>query len=635
MSYNQEKMREAWKTYISRQVVLDMVRPEIARAWQRCRASGLDPWSADFPKHNKDLLQKKQTENRQLLRMAAPVLEYLMALFNCNISLSDKTGFVYKFVSPFSVYTRTYGTFQREETVGSGNVTIALREKIPVRVDGYEHYRAVAHNYSGVSAPMFRDREFMGLLNMNDPFRLLPDSAMQCCQAAAKAMIGGLAAARQPGFDLWRALAERMDEAVLVLDGRGLIQVANGVWRRVFAGDEPAPLGRSLGDFFSQKEILAASRPEQGRPEGEAVFTGRNGEVFRLTRRYVLALPEEEHAVFVLSPSERRPRVISSPAAEQTNYVGESPAWKKVDEAVRKIASHPTSVLILGDTGTGKEVVARAIHRRSGRPGHFVPVNCGAVPRELLASELFGYEGGAFTGARSAGAAGKMEYAEGGTLFLDEIGEMPPDMQVVLLRVLQEQAVTRLGSHKTRKLNVRVIAATNQDLAQLIAERKFRRDLYYRLGVFEIRLPLLRERVSDIPLLTAYFNDLLAARFHLTPKALPPEIMQLFLRYPWPGNVRELRNAVERLLIMAESTPPSLDFLPAALVDFAAAPPAAAEEGAVSPPRRLTREQVCRALEKHGGNLSHAARELHIARNTLYRKIEQFDIKLKVSARND
>jgi transcriptional regulator with PAS, ATPase and Fis domain len=633
LSYDQEKMLEAWKTYVSQNIVLEAVRPEIARSWRRCRASGLDPWSADFPRHDKELLAKKQAENRELLRAAEPILEFLMALFNCNISLSDKSGFVYKFVSPFSVYTRTYGTFQHETAVGNGNVTIALREKNPARVDGYEHYRAVAHNYSGVSAPLFHGGEFMGLLNMNDPFRLLPDSALRCCQTAAAAAVGCFAAAERPRSTLWHALAEQTPEAVLVLDRRGRIRAANRVWRRAFSG-EADPLGRNLGDYVPDKEDLAALRHgRNGRP-GTPVLAGRTGEAFCLARRCVMPLPEEEHVVLVLTAGGGRPRVMPGPAAERPDYVGESSAWQKVDAAVRKIAARPTGVLILGDTGTGKEVVARAIHRRSGRPGPFVPVNCGAVPRELLASELFGYEGGAFTGARSAGAAGKVEYAEGGTLFLDEIGEMPPDMQVVLLRVLQEQTVTRLGSQKIRKLNVRVIAATNQNLERLIAEKKFRRDLYYRLSVFEIRLPLLRERACDIPLLAAYFNDMLAARFHLTPKPLPPEILRLFARYPWPGNVREMRNAVERLLIMSENAPPSIDFLPAALADFAATAPAA--EGTPLPsPRLLTREQICRALEKHGGNLSHAARELHIARNTLYRKIEQFDIKLKVSVKND
>ncbi|MDR1321394.1 MAG: sigma 54-interacting transcriptional regulator [Gracilibacteraceae bacterium] len=634
MSYNQEKMREAWKTYVSQNIVLKTVRPEIARSWRRCRASGLDPWSAGFPRHDKELLAKKQTENQGLLRAAEPILEFLMALFNCNISLSDRSGFVYKFVSPFSVYTRTYGTFQHEAAVGNGNVTIALREKNPARVDGYEHYRAVAHNYSGVSAPLFQGGDFMGLLNMNDPFRLLPDSALRCCQTAAAAAVGCFAAADQPEFTLWNALAEQTPEAVLVLDRRGRIRAANQVWRRAFSG-ETDPIDRSLGDYVSDKADLAAVRHGRSNRPGTPVFTGRTGEAFCLARRFVMPLPEEEHVVLVLTAGGGRPRVMPGPPPERPDYVGESPAWQKVDAAVQKISARPTGVLILGDTGTGKEVVARAIHRRSGRPGPFVPVNCGAVPRELLASELFGYEGGAFTGARSAGAAGKVEYAEGGTLFLDEIGEMPPDMQVVLLRVLQEQTVTRLGSQKIRKLNVRVIAATNQNLEQLIAEKKFRRDLYYRLSVFEIRLPLLRERASDIPLLAAYFNDMLAARFHLTPKPLPPDILHLFARYPWPGNVREMRNAVERLLIMSENAPPNIDFLPAALADFAAAAAPGLEGAPMPSPRLLTREQICRALEKHGGNLSHAAKELHIARNTLYRKIEHFDIKLKVSVKND
>ena len=181
--------------------------------------------------------------------------------------------------------------------------------------------------------------------------------------------------------------------------------------------------------------------------------------------------------------------------------------------------------MIMGETGTGKEVAARALHRLSGRKGEFVAINCGALPRDLLASELFGYEGGAFTGARSSGAKGKFEYANEGTLFLDEIGDMPIDMQVSLLRVLQEQSVMRIGSNKAIPINVRVVAATNQDLQKLIAEGKFRSDLWYRLSVIEIFLPRLADREGDIPLLAQYFNETLGQSLHIQSHPLSQEVL--------------------------------------------------------------------------------------------------------------
>ena len=179
------------------------------------------------------------------------------------------------------------------------------------------------------------------------------------------------------------------------------------------------------------------------------------------------------------SATGRRSDAAVMPTGDKVDYIGETEEWKKIDRMVQKVAPIKTNVLLLGETGTGKEVVARALHRRSGRTGEFVAINCGALPRDLLATELFGYEGGAFTGARETGAVGKFEFADGGTLFLDEIGEMPVDMQVSLLRVLQEQSVTKLGSNTAKTLDVRVIAATNQNIERLISEKKFRSCLLY------------------------------------------------------------------------------------------------------------------------------------------------------------
>ncbi|MFR3091871.1 MAG: sigma 54-interacting transcriptional regulator [Eggerthella lenta] len=226
------------------------------------------------------------------------------------------------------------------------------------------------------------------------------------------------------------------------------------------------------------------------------------------------------------SATGRRSDAAVMPTGDKVDYIGETEEWKKIDRMVQKVAPIKTNVLLLGETGTGKEVVARALHRRSGRTGEFVAINCGALPRDLLATELFGYEGGAFTGARETGAVGKFEFADGGTLFLDEIGEMPVDMQVSLLRVLQEQSVTKLGSNTAKTLDVRVIAATNQNIERLISEKKFRSDLYYRLSLVEIRLPQLRRRSADIPPLVDYFNRQLSSVLEVPCTPFPAETIE-------------------------------------------------------------------------------------------------------------
>ena len=230
--------------------------------------------------------------------------------------------------------------------------------------------------------------------------------------------------------------------------------------------------------------------------------------------------------------------------------VGSSPALIDVLEMLRIVAPTDSTVLIEGETGTGKELIARAIHARSRRRDRaFVKLNCAAIPASLLESELFGYERGAFTGALTR-KVGRFELADRGTLFLDEIGDMPMELQTKLLRVLQEQEFERLGGLETRKVNVRVVAATNQDLHALVAEKSFRMDLYYRLNVFPISLPPLRDRREDIPLLVAHFTKLFAERMNKEIRKIPSESMLALQRNPWPGNIRELQNVIERATIL-------------------------------------------------------------------------------------
>jgi formate hydrogenlyase transcriptional activator len=233
-----------------------------------------------------------------------------------------------------------------------------------------------------------------------------------------------------------------------------------------------------------------------------------------------------------------------------SDLIGSSPKFRGVLDKINMVAPVDCAVLIQGETGTGKEVIAQAIHAASPRrQNRFVALNCAAIPSALLESELFGHERGAFTGAVNP-TVGRFQAADRGTLFLDEIGDLPLELQPKLLRVLQEQQFERLGSGRTLQVNVRVIAATNQDLAQMVQERKFRADLYYRLNVFPIELPTLRERQSDIPLLVEYFVQTFARRHGKSIDHISEEVLEALSRYEWPGNIRELQNFVERAVIM-------------------------------------------------------------------------------------
>ncbi len=241
------------------------------------------------------------------------------------------------------------------------------------------------------------------------------------------------------------------------------------------------------------------------------------------------------------------------------DIVGSSAVLHKVLRQVRKVAPSDSTILILGETGTGKELIARAIHKRSHRADRaFIGVNCAAIPPSLIASELFGHEKGAFTGATQR-RLGRFESANGGTIFLDEVGDLPPEVQIALLRVLQEREIERVGSDRPISVDVRVLAATHRDLNALVAEGKFRQDLLYRLNVVPIEMPSLRERAADIPLLVEYFIDRFGKKAGKKFKTINRKTLQLFQAYGWPGNVRELQNVIERAVILSDGDTFSVD----------------------------------------------------------------------------
>lgn len=308
--------------------------------------------------------------------------------------------------------------------------------------------------------------------------------------------------------------------------------------------------------------------------------------------------------------------------------VGESNEITKIKLQAQKIAAAPSNVLIQGESGTGKELLAESIHLHSGRKGPFIPINCGAIPKELLQSELFGYSEGTFTGGKKEGKIGKLEAADQGTLFLDEIGEMPADMQVNLLRFLQDRTVVRLGSNNGKKVDVRIISATNRDLKQEVLNQNFREDLYYRLNVFRFAMPPLRHRTGDIPLLIKQIVTALCQEYHLNIPVISPEVMDRLVNYDWPGNVRELRNIVEVLLFSSVDDLITMDLLPEDLLYWNV--PMGGQSTVSHPknPKKLEKGAIMDALIQNKWNLSRTADSLAICRKTLYNKIKAFDIKI-------
>jgi two-component system, NtrC family, response regulator AtoC len=322
--------------------------------------------------------------------------------------------------------------------------------------------------------------------------------------------------------------------------------------------------------------------------------------------------------------------------------IGASPGIADLYAVLERVADTPTTVMITGESGTGKELVARALHEHSSRKDKpFIKVNCAAIPKELIESELFGYERGAFTGA-VASKPGRFELANGGTLFLDEVGEIPVEMQVKLLRALQESEFERVGGIKTIRVDVRLVAATNRDLKKLLAGGNFREDLFYRLNVVPIRLPALRERTSDIPLLVEHFLRKFNERLKKHVEGVEAEALDALVAYPWPGNIRELENVIERAVLFcdtqrlrASDLSPEIRGIPAmanvpmpeADLQVALAGEGGLKEHVKVAMSRLERELVSRALQQTTGNVTHAARLLKISRKGLQLKMKELGLR--------
>ena len=309
--------------------------------------------------------------------------------------------------------------------------------------------------------------------------------------------------------------------------------------------------------------------------------------------------------------------------------IGDDAGLRDVVQLARRLAQVDATVLVYGETGVGKEVFARMIHDSSPhRSGPFVALNCGGLSRELLASDLFGYVDGAFTGARRSGMPGKIEAAEGGTLFLDEITELPIDLQPYLLRVLEDGEVYPVGSTKPRKVHFRLISACNREIRSEVAEGRFRMDLFYRLSVTSLKIPPLRHRRMDIPSLVDYFAEAAAIHHGIPKRRLTDEVMQILTNHTWPGNVRELRNVVETIMLLATSDVVDIATLPHDLFDELTAARHPARAFGAHSAREATlgwveRDAISAAIVTRQGNLTQVARDLNISRSTLYLKVKK------------
>ncbi len=427
--------------------------------------------------------------------------------------------------------------------------------------------------------------------------------------------------------------ADLLSDGLVVLDAQGQLLLCNRAAAQVLRLDPVAPSLAAVPELVELGRTLLTTAPST--PQDYQVYCGRSG---RLLAAWGLVLRQDTQVVAAallfpagprLEPSGRKPKAIVVGAKYTfADLVGQSAAFRNATKIGLIAAGNTLSVLISGESGTGKEMLAHAIHASSPRaPKPFIAVNCGAIPRELIESELFGYEEGTFTGARKGGRQGRFEEAQGGTIFLDEVSECSPSTQVALLRVLEQQELTRLGSGQPIPLDVRIIAATNKDLLKEVAKGLFREDLYYRLNVISIHLPALRERREDIPLLAASFLANVAAALHCPDLRFTEEALRALALtpYPWPGNVRELRNVLQQVGVLLQRPEIRWEDFPEVIRTPRGEPSERPDTGGWL--AQTERQLICQIVQQCAGNLSQAAQQLGISRSTLYRKLEQFGLK--------
>lgn len=428
---------------------------------------------------------------------------------------------------------------------------------------------------------------------------------------------------------------------VFTADSEGIILSLNQAATRLMNIDKEFALGKHMEEFIPNwiqiRDQVASGRKYLD--EETVIHIGSRKETFSLNAYITKNIDGEVNGMVTsFREMQRVYKLVNKYTGMNARYtfedlIGESDQILRIIEYAKTISDSPSTVLIQADSGTGKELFAQAIHNYSNRSENgFVAVNCGAIPAPLIESELFGYDDGAFTGARKGGRMGKFELANGGTLFLDEIGEMPVDMQVKLLRTIQEGYITRVGGDKVIPVDVRIIAATNRNLLEEVSNGNFRMDLYYRLSVIPVSIPPLRDRKEDIPLLIKYFMNMKSMKLQRGVPEMSNELYHQLLAYDWPGNIRELENFIEKFVNLDGNIDLAGILFPMQTnqtqVNFVPVPDFVSDDEPLLSLNELEHRAIIKALSKLNHNMSQVARSLGISRNTLYQKLKKYDITL-------
>ncbi|MCK0505366.1 sigma-54-dependent Fis family transcriptional regulator [Aromatoleum anaerobium] len=642
-------VRAAWQHLVDTGHVDEtVVRPEVAQSWLRCRGLGIDPRAPKLPVMlDARRLAAVREENRILIETALPFMEFLRTAVKGTgfiLVLTERSGVVLEVFGDEDILAMARdnnyvpGCSRAEEVAGTNAISLALIEKRPVQLTGAEHWNVRHHLWTCAAAPVFSpEGMLLGAVTLSGETTRAHRHTLGMVISAAEAIRERLReremAEEKRGSDvLLASVLGSISEAIITIDAAGMVTHINPAACKSLAVTAGEIQGKPFVRLFPSQPELAQLLPVRGDNAAFEVSSERPGGRGHFVITPYVMYANEAVTGAILALRERREflnevREFSGFNAVFTfdDILGESPALLRQIELARTAARQNTRILILGETGTGKELFAQSIHNCSPRrSGPFVALNCAAIPRELMESEIFGYRSGAFTGARKGGQVGKLELADGGTIFLDEINQMPLDLQSKLLRALQEGTITRLGDTRPIRIDVRVIAAANEDLYGKSRTGEFRQDLYYRLSVVELALPPLRERGDDIALIARHLLDTLGEKIDKPALSLSPPAIELLRQYPWPGNVRELENVLEMGAIMAEGSIIKPGHLAYRMRDRRT--PERQHAAASSRDQSIPAIQldlIRSAIEEFNGNVAEAARKLGLSRSTVYRRMQQ------------
>ncbi|PRR81501.1 sigma-54-dependent Fis family transcriptional regulator [Clostridium vincentii] len=626
---------------------IDIYHEIINSSHNRCSKYGVEK-NISCPSR---ILEKKEfnittRRNSQLIKIARPFMEILYDFLKgsgFSLYLTDKNGVVLTIIGDEDIIEDqtkmgiVEGSDMSEKSAGTNGIGTAIYENCSLQIVGEEHFIKVFHVWTCSSAIIHSEEgDIIGCLNLTGGRQLAHPHTLGLVVAGVKSIENHLKVEKTQK-ELFKAhqylnkVMNSLNLGIFTVDTEGIVKAINNSACDMMNIKEEEVINKNVDIVLDNwKYILGQLKSGQSYEDREIIYSDKKKR-FNLN---VYPIKDKDEnitgMVGIFKDMQNIYNLVNKYIGRTAKYtfkdiIGGSEEVLRLKEQSKNIANSPSTVLIQGESGTGKELIAQSIHNNSDRRNNsFVAINCGAIPKSLIESELFGYEEGAFTGAKRGGCAGKFELASGGTLFLDEIGEMPLDMQVNLLRVLQEGCITRIGGNKCINVNVRIIASTNKNLKKEVEKGTFRDDLYYRLSVIPIYIPPLRERLGDIEILIQHFLKIKAIKLGKSIPRIRENIYEQLLNYNWPGNVRELENCIENIVNMDGNT--SFSFDNKALVRERNNSSSINLEYDMCSLEELEKRAIVVCIDNCEGNITKSCRILGINRSTLYAKIKKYKI---------